>query len=504
MVPDEMRVEGSLPLHAHFSIYIIVMIFYITPLPSAFEKGDPHMFKNILTVLILLFCVQGYGQKIQFEKIGAVKPRHAKEIKSSNWSIGAETMDRDFTIYENWKEYLGPLGIPKARIQAGWAKTEKEIASYDWAWLDEIVFDMAEQGVEPWMCLSYGNEIYSEGGGVHLGALIPKSEESLQAWERWVKANVARYGHVIDEWEVWNEPNNKNSAEVYTTLLMRTAEAVKSIQPDGKILAMALVGFKKDWAGHVLDAFVEQDKLHLIDQVTFHSYPKNPDGRADLVFGLREFIHSYSPDIEVVMGEAGCPSAYRETRSLNSMPWSETTQTKWALRNLLVYLGRDVPASYFSIIDMKYPDEMNIKGLIKANDDKTVDYLKPSYFAVQAMASVFDHTLVRIPQYSYKESATRSLAVFAYANKSSDKQIITAWFDDEIPVENNEKTMTDFVCYSGNFDDPVYVDLRETTVYEIPDENWSKNGSVYEFVDIPVYDSPILIADKSLVLVDPE
>ncbi|MBD3377107.1 hypothetical protein GF406_18910 [candidate division KSB1 bacterium] len=463
-------------------------------------SGGKQMFKWTM-LFTFLFCTQAITQDIGFEKIGQVRPRHARDIRSSNWSIGAETMDRDFTVYQNWKEYLGPLGIPKARIQAGWAKTEKEQGTYNWAWLDEIVFDMAEQGVEPWMCLSYGNEIYSEGGGVHLGALIPESEEALIAWERWVKAMVARYGHIIEEWEVWNEPNNKNSAEVYSTLLMRTAKAVRSIQPNGKILAMALVGFKRDWAGKVLEPFVKQDQLHLIDVVTFHSYPKNPDGRADLVFGLREFIHSYSPRIKVRMGEAGCPSAYRETRSLNSLPWTETTQTKWALRNLLVYLGRDIPASYFSIIDMKYPDEMNIKGLIKANDDKTVDYLKPSYYAIQAMASIFDDRLERISNYSYKEDVNRSLAFFGYKNKSSDRQVLTLWFDDDIPKDNNQKTLMNFTCYEGNFEDPVYIDLRETKVYEIPDDKWSVHGSVYEFKDIPVYDSPVIVADKSLIMI---
>ena len=35
-------------------------------------------------------------------------------------------MDRDYTVYEKWKEHLGPLGFKKARLQAGWAKTEQE------------------------------------------------------------------------------------------------------------------------------------------------------------------------------------------------------------------------------------------------------------------------------------------------------------------------------------------------------------------------------------------
>ena len=88
----------------------------------------------------------GDGQK----PVGTLRPRSAQEITASNWSVGAETMDRDYTVYRNWKQHLGPLGAKKARLQSGWAKTEKKPGEYDWAWLDEIVLDMVEQGVEPW------------------------------------------------------------------------------------------------------------------------------------------------------------------------------------------------------------------------------------------------------------------------------------------------------------------------------------------------------------------
>ena len=53
-----------------------------------------------------------------YSYIGNIQSRHAREIESSNWSIGAETMDRDFTIYRHWREHLGPLGVKKARIQS--------------------------------------------------------------------------------------------------------------------------------------------------------------------------------------------------------------------------------------------------------------------------------------------------------------------------------------------------------------------------------------------------
>jgi hypothetical protein len=92
------------------------------------------------------------------------------------------------------------------------------------------------------------------------------------------------------------------------------------------------------------------------------------------------------------------------------------------------------------------------------------------------------------------------MSVFAYENKYSNQQVVTLWFDGEIPSDSNEKTKVDFTFYQGQFEDPVYVDLRSGDVYEIPARNLSQNGSTYEFKDIPVYDSPVLIADKSNVI----
>lgn len=83
--------------------------------------------------------------------LGKVAPRAAKDIASSPWSIGAETIDRDFTVYANFKKYLGPLGAKGVRLQAGWAKCEKTKGVYSWEWLDAIVNDAVAQGVRPWL-----------------------------------------------------------------------------------------------------------------------------------------------------------------------------------------------------------------------------------------------------------------------------------------------------------------------------------------------------------------
>ena len=63
------------------------------------------------------------GSQFSLVKVGTVRARHARDITGSNWSVGAETMDRDYTVYRYYRDYLGPIGAKKARIQAGWAKT---------------------------------------------------------------------------------------------------------------------------------------------------------------------------------------------------------------------------------------------------------------------------------------------------------------------------------------------------------------------------------------------
>jgi hypothetical protein len=220
------------------------------------------------------------------------------------------------------------------------------------------------------------------------------------------------------------------------------------------------------------------------------------------VAGLREMIARFSKRIIIRQGEAGAPSVRLKSASLKDYDWTELSQSKWALRRLLGDLGRDIPSSYFAMMDMKYPNQMNVKGLLKSREDQTVEYAKPSYFAVQALASVFDCTLERIPHYQFNAATNRSLSLFGYENRNSGQQVVTIWFDDKVPSDCNRKTTVDFTFYDGMYQEPVYVDLREATVYRISRKNWTKNGSVYEFKNIPVYDSPILIADRSLIIME--
>ncbi|MGB3780177.1 MAG: hypothetical protein WA960_17570, partial [Tunicatimonas sp.] len=64
-------------------------------------------------IALFLLGSQAYAQdttEINLPLLGQVQPRSANEIVANNWSIGAETMDRDLINFDSWKDHLGPLG----------------------------------------------------------------------------------------------------------------------------------------------------------------------------------------------------------------------------------------------------------------------------------------------------------------------------------------------------------------------------------------------------------
>src|SRR5687767_4375878 len=106
----------------------------------------PMSLAPLRVVVVLLTCLAACSTTpraqeirptsgIEYPVLGKIQPLHARDIASSPWSIGAETIDRDFTVYENFKRYLGSLGAKGVRLQAGWAKCEKQKGVYSWEWL---------------------------------------------------------------------------------------------------------------------------------------------------------------------------------------------------------------------------------------------------------------------------------------------------------------------------------------------------------------------------------
>lgn len=476
-------------------------------------------FAYIIAALVLYIPVKAQNnEEIGYPSIGTVQPRSSDEIAASNWSIGGETMDRDFTDFDQWKQYLSPTGAKKIRLQAGWAKCEPKKGEYNFEWLDRIIDEVIAQGVEPWLQTSYGNPIYEGGGMPNLSGGFPVSEEALAAWDQWIMALAERYKGRVKIWEIWNESdlNAENTPNAYSKLFVRTAEIIRSEIPDASIYALSLAGINVEYVKPFLEHLKKHDKLDLVDVITVHGYTYRPEDIYQKYEKVQHLISSYADHIILGQGELGCPSENQSYYALKNYPWTEISQAKWMLRKLLGDLGRDIPSLYFTIIDMNYVKVLgkkdgqvvkleepiytvNTKGLIKAKKDNTVDYLKPSFYAYQNLTSIFDHSLKRISNYPYTSKGKGSLAIYGYRSDSSDHQVVTIWENGDTPNNSLAKNNFDFEFPNGKFVEPVYVDMRTGKIYDIPAKDWDKNGTNYKFRNIPIYDSPILIAEKSLI-----
>ncbi len=468
----------------------------------------PLIVASLANLTFMLDTLRASG----FRPIGKLATRHAREIESSPWSIGGETLDRDYAIYANYKAYLGPLGAKAIRLQGGWAKCEKVKGNYDFSWLSEVVNDALSQGVQPWIQLSYGNPIYPKGGEIGLRSPLPSSPEAIDAWKAWVRAIVRHFKDRVHEWEIWNEPDiGPNPPDTYAKFFLETAQVVRSEQPDAKIYALALANVGDAglrYAKVLLDMAKELHKLDLISAITIHGYPHDPDDTAP-VDRFRKLVANYSEKIEIRQGETGAPSSSDTYGALRGLYWSEVKQAKWNLRRMLAHYGKNVPFNLFTICDLRYVDKdgkfvFNRKGLLLANDDMTVARPKLAYFAAQRVFSIFDDTLKRI--HEFEVVVTPSAPIFAVAYHKvkgalADRaNIVVMWLSNGPPKDEFEPVWVDLWLKNIGFKKPVLADLLTGEVYEIPHDRWSSDEKGAKFVRIPVYDSPIFLAEFGAIL----
>jgi len=469
------------------------------------------LIKYLISLFIGVFLVCCNANNIiaqtKWKQVGQLKTRSAKEIKSSTWSIGGETLDRNYTDYQSYKKYLGPLGAKRIRLQGGWAKSEKIKGVYDLKWLDSIIPDAASRGVYPWVELSYGNPIYEGGGEAKLAGHIPTSPEALTAWDNWVKAMVTRYKSDVPEWEIWNEPdlNKDHTGAELGKFYLRTAKIVRSIQPDAKLIALGLAGVNRlEFVKDFMEYLKENDGLKYIDIMTYHGYAANPSTSYPQIEKLRALVWSYKPGVVFMQGENGAPSTPKEITigALRQYDWSELTQAKWDLRRMLGDHGRGIATNLFTISDMHYAagDHMvgvNTKGLLKTNPDKTIERPKMAYKAAQHVFSLFDNQLELVTD-NKPTTNQEKVAAFGYRHKTNKGTLVTLWSSEAKPEEvYTPRAAT--VTVNGSFKQPVFVDLISGTIYEIPKSQWKKSGSAYIFTNIPIPDYPVAIAEKSVV-----
>lgn len=203
--------------------------------------------------------------------------------------------------------------------------------------------------------------------------------------------------------------------------------------------------------------------------------------------------------MKLFQGECGCPSTLEWGHALRYYEWGEYSQAKWDLRRMANDWTLGLRSSIFTLVDHQYPNMQQSFGLIHTNLLKQMVYKRPSYHGVQHMVNLLNADLKSAGWLEAKANTAREIAVFSINN--SDGKLVGAmmWYRDQIP--NNRLTWDQIeISIDGlMLKDPVYVEMITGRVYSIPKYHGAQIGGRTKFTGLPVWDSPIVIIERSAV-----
>lgn len=444
----------------------------------------------------------------KLEVLGTLKTKPSDGSGNSYWSVGCETLDRDFGIFSEYKDYVGELGVGYARIQSGWAKCEQEKGKYDFGWLDEIVDGLIEEGVKPWMCLCYGNPLYNDEGA-DLGSAIFTDKKAYDGWCNYVAAVTKRYKGKIVMYEIWNEPNlgkNYEHPDRYAELYVRTAETIRKYDSDVRLAGLSLSGrVPLDFAEQVLGLLKEKNALHLLECATFHPYYPNPDDATEKILALEELVHKYNPQTRLIQGETGCPSILEWGHALSYHEWTEYSQVKWDLRRMANDFTLGIPSSIFTMIDLQYKNMLQSFGLIRMNLLKQAVYFRPAFYGVRNMANILNTDMTPFTEGLELEADTAREISFTGIRKNGKTAGIMLWMSDNIPSDTIDKERVTLTVKGITMQHPVLLDPITGRVYSLKEVILRGGNEVghLKCTELPLWDSPLFIIERDAVDIVP-
>jgi hypothetical protein len=162
---------------------------------------------------------------------------------------------------------------------------------------------------------------------------------------------------------------------------------------------------------------------------------------------------------------------------------------------------RNIPSSVFTIIDLKYINMLQSFGLIRSNLLNEFIYKRPSYYAVQHMVSFFDDDVLSFGELESESSSSRKTTIAGF--RKDKKSVILIWYSDRIPNDEIEWDPVDMKVKNFTFKDPVYVEMITGRVYELDKKDWNVVGNDTGFRNLPLWDSVLMIAEKSALDIQP-
>ena len=190
---------------------------------------------------------------------------------------------------------------------------------------DLIIQNSMKYNISPLVILNYGNKNYNNGG-------YPTSDNDIKAFANYSKWVATRYKGKVHYYEIWNEwtvgtgmkgKGEIPSEDVYLKLVKETSEAIRSIDPEAKLLAGSInplspTGRRLEISDTVwFKQLISKGILKYIDGISVHPYSflnadkslRNPEYNLEKIENFYKSISSdNNKNIPIYITEVGVPT----------------------------------------------------------------------------------------------------------------------------------------------------------------------------------------------------
>ena len=113
------------------------------------------------------------------------------------------------------------------------------------------------------------------------------------------------------------------------------------------------------------------------------------------------------------------------------------------------------------------------------------------------MAGFFDDNVEPVGLLEFRSNAYREMTVAGFEKEGTP--IALVWYNDRIPDDNFIWDIVSLRIKGRNFRDPVCVEMISGKVFGINEPDWENDGEDVIFKKLPVWDSVMMIAERSKV-----
>jgi hypothetical protein len=219
---------------------------------------------------------------------------------------------------------------------------------------NEFITNLAQNHIRIIYDLIYWDKAYHNAGG-EVGSPRFKTEDEIQRYFDYVRFVIRNFGDRVQYYEIWNEPNFKNSimnidVADYIDLTRRTIAVIREEEPEAKIVVGSVHIHDSESLGY-LSTILKSDLMPMVDVIAWHPMIGLIPGKSEC---NGDFYYEYPPIVQEIKslantngftGEFTADELHWQTPKTNpnsACTCSEQVSAKYYARGILMHLGMDV------------------------------------------------------------------------------------------------------------------------------------------------------------------